>query len=326
MWYLEDIPLYNGANQPPLSVTAANKEVKSALCTRANDPGYPYGESSSGQRLGEGRRVSSGASTFLSGRSEGLMDRRKNTEDHFIRSPGSNCSINFERRLRSEESTPSSSWMYEEGSQAALHRGERQCSFHQFVARKVARLPLKRRIIHDIVRGPTTGGPTEIVIPATQIGSATFNFCLIFRHSTDHSHVVHDCSRTAVDVPVCAISSDTVLLGEDELFGDEITLKSISKIPFRMQKRTKEKLITWSAEETRVYKVVKLDIMPFSKCAITDKRDWWRAATKSIQFVTSSNVDPLYMHLNAIQEILNKRMKNNEEKQKEEKDVNSKFG
>ena len=65
--------------------------------------------------------------------------------------------------------------------------------------------------------------------------------------------------------------------------------------------------------------MVKLDIMPFSKCAITDKRDWWRAATKRIQFVTSSNVDPLYMHLNAIQEILYKLMKNHEGKEKEEK-------
>lgn len=68
--------------------------------------------------------------------------------------------------------------------------------------------------------------------------------------------------------------------------------------------------------------VVKLEIYPYAKICGLDKKNWWKHAETKMLFLTTSNVDPVQMEVNKLQNIALKQVSKIPNVQKEVKEIN----
>ncbi|CAH0599342.1 unnamed protein product [Chrysodeixis includens] len=118
-----------------------------------------------------------------------------------------------------------------------------------------------------------------------------------------------------------AVNADSPDLIED-LFGLQNAPVSTGSISQCISRQANGKQYTLKSPGECGLNVVKLEIYPFAKISGLDKKNWWKHAETKMLFLTISNVDPVQMEVNKIQNMALKQVSKIKDVQKEVKEIN----
>ncbi|CAH2064489.1 unnamed protein product, partial [Iphiclides podalirius] len=148
--------------------------------------------------------------------------------------------------------------------------------------------------------------------------------CVITETTTSTSCTTAPITGTVVDVNESKKSEENVGTPDliEDFFGLQSVQASTGSISQCIPKQANGKQYILKSPGECGHTVIKLETYPFGKICGLDKKNWWKHAETKMLFLTTSNVDPVQMQLNKLQNMVMKEVTKIKGITKEVKEIN----